>query len=456
MSPSADRYHAIVIGGGPAGATAALVIARAGLRVLVLDRVTHPRFHIGESFVPRNRTLLEELGLVDRFEALTHTVKHGAEFAMGDMQAVREFRFDAGLPCGETVAWNIERAPYDAMLLNAARDAGAEVRENVAALAVPTLREGDVRVETDRGNFTASYVLDATGQQTFLGRQLKTRRVLEHHQKVAYFGHFKNVYRHEGERAGIPFFAVCDEGWFWAIPIDPVRTSIGLVFDAAAAKQADSPPTQMLRWAIARCPAMRERTRHAVFPDQNGVCADFSYRCEPYAGPGYFLVGDAAAFVDPIFSTGVCLGMMHARLAAESVIALLRDPRADAERLRREYIAYLRSTTAEFFNLIDLYYQHPFREMFLHGLGPFQIPQAVISLLAGHVFPRPPFKLRWRMRLFEQLIKVQRHVALVPRLKPFSLMKSAPSPIEEDARTAPHTTPATPTIPAAQPVGAGA
>jgi len=426
MVATQDKYHAIVIGGGPAGATAALVMSRAGLRVLLLERTTHPRFHIGESFLPRNRTLLVELGLAERLDALTHTVKHGAEFAFGDNQIVREFRFDSGIPCGETVAWNIERAPFDAMLLNAARDAGAEVRENVTVKSIPTLRDGEVTVETDRGTFHASYLMDASGQQTVLGRQLKTRRVLEHHQKVAYFGHFKNVFRRDGERAGIPYFAVCSEGWFWAIPIDPVRTSIGLVCDAAAAKQIDTPPNQMLRWAIARCPFMHERTRDAIFPEQNGVCADFSYRCEPYAGPGYFLLGDAAMFVDPIFSTGVCLGMMGAKLAAESVIKLV-DRSPHAQRFRREYIAYLKGSSAEFFNLIDLYYQHSFRELFMHGQGPLQIPQAVISLLGGHAFPRPPFKLRWRMRVFEQFVRINRHFALVPRLKPFSLLESAPA-----------------------------
>jgi len=449
MNAPAERYDVIVIGGGPAGATGALVMARAGLRVLVLDRVAHPRFHIGESFLPRNRTLIEALGLADRFASLTHTVKFGAEFAMGDGQSPREFRFDSGIPCGETVAWNIERAPFDAMILAAARDAGADALENVTALDVPTLRDSDVAVETDRGTFHAAHLIDASGQHAFLGRHLKSRRVLDDHQKIAYFGHFKNVFRHAGQRAGSPFFAVCDEGWFWAIPIDPVRTSIGLVFDAAAAKQADSPPSQMLRWAIARCPVMRDRTRHATFPDQNGVCADFSYRCEPYAGPGYFLVGDAAMFVDPVFSTGVCLGMMSAKLAAESVIAMVQSA-APPDRLRREYIAYLKSSSSEFFRLIDLYYQHSFRELFLHGRGPLQIPQAVISLLAGHAFPRPPLALRWRMRVFEQLIRLNRRFPLVPRLKPFSLLSSKPEPIEQESIAAPRSAVAVPCA-----VGAG-
>lgn len=421
-SGSNTKYDAIIIGGGPAGATAGLVLARSGLKALIIERAKHPRFHIGESFLPRNKTLLQELGLFEKLCKLPHMVKEGAEFAIGNSTKSIDFRFDQGFPVGETTAWNIERAAYDAMILDSAREAGAEVLEGPTVRAVPVLRDGEVQVDTDSGNFQAKWLFDASGQSAVLGRLLKTRRVLEHHQKVAYFGHFTGVFRHAGSRAGYPMVVMCDEGWFWLIPIDDRRTSIGIVMDAGAAKRVPVAPNQTLRWAISRSPVLRERTANATFPESNGVCADFSYRCEPYAGPGYFLLGDAAMFVDPIFSTGVCLGMMGGKLAAESVAAIVqRSENPEAHRAR--YIRYLKNSSRDFFRLIDLYYRHSFRELFLHGQGPVQMPQAIISILAGHVFPKPRFGLIWRMRLFEFFVRLHKHFAIAPRLQSFSLMQ---------------------------------
>lgn len=182
---------------------------------------------------------------------------------------------------------------------------------------------------------------------------------------------------------------------------------------AEDAQRIPVPPGQVLAWAIPRSPQMARRCARATFPAELGRAADFSYTCKPYAGPGYFLVGDAAIFIDPIFSTGVCLGMMGARKAAEAIAELLLEG-GDPARLRSRYIQFVESASTIFFRLVRAYYDHSFRELFLHDEDPLEVRRAILSLLAGHVFPRPAFKLRWRLELLELLVRLQRHVALVP------------------------------------------
>ncbi|HEX6903941.1 MAG TPA: NAD(P)/FAD-dependent oxidoreductase [Thermoanaerobaculia bacterium] len=425
MSTNENSLDAVVIGGGPAGSTAALVMAREGLKVRVYERTPFPRLHVGESLLPRNFALFRELGLLDALKDVPKVDKKGAEFIMGNGGEPSLFPFTMSLVPSEPMSYNLERAPFDTRLLATAREAGAEVREEVAIRKILRLEDGRVEVDTDEGEVAARFLVDASGQSTLLGKHLGTRRVLPHLKKVACFGHFENVWRRPGDEGGYIVIVACEEGWFWIIPLDETRTSIGLVMHEHLARQVGVPMDQMLAWGISRCPVLRERTAGAVFPTETHVIADFSYRCAPYAGPGYFLAGDAATFVDPIFSTGVCMGMMSGAEAGRAILAAVRQGE-DPARLRRRYIRFVEDSSSMFFRLVDMYYDHSFRELFLSGQGPLEVHRATMSILAGYVFPRPPFALRWRFALLDLFARINRHFPLAQRRERFSLFAETP------------------------------
>lgn len=420
------HLDAVIAGGGPAGAATAIHLARAGRRVLVVERERFPRFHVGESLLPASRGLLDELGVLDRVAALPHRPKQGAEFAFGDDEtSTLRFDFSAGLVDGDDAIFNVERGPFDALLLAAAGEAGAEVVEGVSVRRVLHLAEGDVRVEISGDGaaprqVAARCLVDASGQSMLLGKQLALRRPVPGHSKVACFGHFRGVEHHPGAAAGHPFIVMMADAWFWLISLDAERTSIGVVMDRADARRAqrdfDLAPRELLAWAIERCPVVARRTARAAAPERTHVAADFSYRCPPYAGPGWFAVGDAAAFLDPIFSTGIHLGLVAARDAAERLDAILRG--ASPSRQRAAYRRTVERASEPLFRLVQQFYRQPFRELMMQGEGPFQVQRALYSLLAGHVFPRPAWKLAWRQRLMDLFVEIQARWAVAPRRRP--------------------------------------
>lgn len=443
------RCDVLVAGGGPAGATAAIALAQGGLDVLVLERARFPRFHVGESLLPRQQRIFEELGIAGRLQGVTHQPKLGAEFAFGhETHGSRRFLFTDGLIDAETETFNVERAAFDAFLLDEARRAGATVVEGAAVRQILRLADGDVAVRVDgagteadggAAEVSARFLVDASGQSTLVAKHLGTRQPFPGHRKIAYFGHFLGVERLAGVESGSPAIAMMADGWFWMIAIDPERTSIGLVMDADDARRVGRElgvaPGDMLAWAIRRCPFVAGRTAGATFPAQNNVAADFSYRCRPYAGPGYFLAGDAATFLDPIFSTGICLAMVGAMEAARGIREILDG--GDAGRARADYSAIVDAGTSTFFRLVHRFYQPAFRDLMMEDEGRSGVHRALYSVLAGHVFPRPSFRLRWRLRLMELLTDLQARFGFVPRRPQVYLYRAAEPPLAGEALTAP-------------------
>ncbi len=453
--PTAMSYDVLILGGGPAGAAAALQLARAGHRVAVLEKTAFPRFHVGESLIPADTDVFQRLGLADALapDALPQVRKDGVEFLSGDGAHGNRIKFADGLnPHGAaTVSFNAERAPLDAALLTAATGAGAKLFANARVESILRLTDGDVAVQTAAGLFEGRYLIDATGQGAVIGRHLKQRRHFEHAalRKIAYFGHFENVDRDNALGDDEISMVLCDEGWFWMIPIDDRRVSIGMVLDSDVAKDVQRraqpkgslPNHQMLAWGIARCPLIAQRTQNATCPEKNHVASDFSYTCAPYSGPGHFLVGDAATFLDPVFSTGIFLGLESALDAADRLDRVLKGTLSPA-RARAGYNAFVKRATQHFFKLIQAFYAPAFRDLFLDGTGPLSMHRAAITLLAGHVLPRPRLAVRWRMAAFYACVRVQGCFPLVKRKPSYALQTATPTPPKpRPARPAPRRQP---------------
>jgi flavin-dependent dehydrogenase len=345
---------------------------------------------------------------------------------MGYGGKLLRINFEDGF-CPEYECFNIERDIFDQMLLREAKKGGTEVRQRTVK-NITKLTDGDVRIETEEGELRGKYLLDASGQQTVVGKHLGTKKMVTDPdlKKVAYFSQFEGVERPPGREEGHPLIAMVDEGWFWMIPLNAKKTSVGIVLSADIAKRImqehSLKPDEMLQWAIERTPVVKERMKNAQGVFVNNVLADFSYHCRPYAGEGHFLIGDAAAFMDPIFSTGVSVAVNTSLAAAKFVDGILNGTIAPAT-ARKKYIADLEESTGTLFKIIRQYYDHSFRELFIEGQGPMQVHKAVIGVLAGNVFPRPPFKMRWRLKLFDFFVKLNRKKQLVPRRRRFSLLK---------------------------------
>lgn len=424
---NADHVHdAVVIGGGPAGTCAAITLADAGKSVLLLERETFPRFRIGESFLPKTLELLEELGLEEQMRACPHSIKKGIEIGFGDgRRELTPISFGDMMVDEKRDAFNMRRSVFDSMLLDAARDRGADVEPCMAVRAIESIAPGDVRMRLgDGSSVKARSVIDASGQASVIGRALGTRRIMEQFRHVAYYEHFTDVERPSGEREDFVTVVMCREGWFWMIPLDETTTSVGAVLDERIARRIDVPANRRLRWCIENCPIVAQRMTHAQGPETNQVASDFSYTCAPYAGPGYFLVGDAAAFVDPVWSTGVTFGMLGGQHAARLLTRVLDGDLDDAKAIATHDL-WVERHRRTYLRLIGSFYDHAFRELVIEGRGPLGVHRALITLLGGGIYPSIPFQVRWRWELLQGLTGFHRRFPIVGKRRPHSMMSMA-------------------------------
>jgi flavin-dependent dehydrogenase len=379
MSGAGVREVAI-IGGGPAGSTIANLLAQAGHDVLVLEKETFPRFHIGESLLPIDLPIFARLGV--SLPSARFLRKDGAEFIDERMGRAATFQFAEALDGTPRSAYQVERALFDEVLLRQAAARGAEVREGVevASLAID---DEAAHLETSAGPVRARYVVDATGQDALLARANRAVEPLKHFGRVAVFRHYDGLaapVAAELAATGNIKVLLVPDGWMWLIPLAGARLSVGVVSrhslngpEALLRAEADSPLIQRLV-AGATCTPAR-------------IIRNFSFRNGAPFGRRYACAGDAACFLDPVFSSGVSLAMMGGESIADRLSPALREGREADPALMAAHAERMTIGYRSFATLIHRFYHARLVEnLFFPSPETAPLRPGITSLLGGDLW----------------------------------------------------------------------
>ena len=402
MLPEAAVTDVVVIGGGPGGSTIATLLADAGHSVVQLEKSRHPRFHIGESLLPNNLPILERLGVADEVQAMG-VRKAGADFTCevdGESSVLQTFRFDRALGDSPSHAWEITRAQFDELLFNNARSHGVTAFE---CCTVKQVEERDskgllhvtcVNTAGETSRVPARFVVDASGRDSFMAKKNRWQKKNSKHASAAIFGHFSGVPYRDGEDAGNISIYWFDQGWIWMIPLQGGRMSVGAVCWPDYLKLRDTDNETFLRQTLERSKAAGERMQDAVAVEPVRATGNYSYRSERLYGDGYLLVGDAYAFVDPVFSSGVYLAMSSAERAVDVVSAALTQDKSAYRRSARAYERAVDQKISSFTWFIYRFTTPTMRDLFRFPRNDWQIEQSVISMLAGNGDGSPGIRKR--------------------------------------------------------------
>jgi flavin-dependent dehydrogenase len=351
-----------------------------------------------------------------------------------------KFFFKNGFRLRHTQSYQVERSVFDQLLLNHSQSAGAVIREQTAVRSVQFHEESaslDVESAAGKERIQARYVLDASGRGTLLGQQLQLKTAYPHLRKFSVFAHFEDVTREPGPEGTFTRMIREEDRWFWMIPLGTNRMSIGVVMDLEEFKGLGMSPEQFLESSIARQPAVFSRMAGARRVTPVFSTGDYSYRNRTFAGNRWLMAGDAAGFIDPVFSTGVFLALRSGEQAADTLHAVLDQPKRRAKLFAR-YDKKLHRVMDLYLQFVSGWYRHEFAEVIASPTRRFNLPGAVNAVLAGNV--EGGFSIWWRMQLFYLVLFFQRFYPLCPRLglKPYSAL--------EPPLNIPSATPSTPCV----------
>jgi len=391
----------LVIGGGPAGSTAAALLAKSGRDVVLLEKDAHPRFHIGESLLPGNVAIFERLGMHDEIRAMG-VFKPGAEFISDETGQSVAFNFATGIDRNFTYSYQVRRSQFDAALFANAQRSGARAMERTRVVEVILPADsgdaGRARVTARHEDgtshtFAPRFVLDASGRDTFMANRLKNKKSDKRNNTAAVYGHFRHVKCcTEGDMVGCISIHLAQDGWFWVIPVQGEIISVGFVGTQAAFKTRRGSVQEFLFDRIRQSRMLSERMQEAELVSEVMTAGNYSYRAHAAWGEGYMMIGDAFAFIDPLFSSGVMLAMTGGEVGADVANAWLDDPEA-GRRLAQQSERRLCRAMDRLCWLIYRINNPVLRGMLMAPRNVFRMRDGLVSLLAGNLDFRRDFRV---------------------------------------------------------------
>jgi flavin-dependent dehydrogenase len=409
-----EVFDVAIIGGGPAGSAAGTLLAKANRRVVIFEKEKFPRFSVGESTLPATLNTLERMGVREKVDNGGFLIKYGGEIVSACGQRVR-FYFRNGFKSKRSTAYQVLRSEFDRILLDHAAETGCDVRQETAVDSFE-IEESGVTLRAGNGKHVvrASYVIDCSGRKCLIGNRFQLRIPVPHLRKFSLYAYYDDVRREDGPDGTLTRMVRTKDSWFWMIPLQGKTTSIGVVMDTEKFKSMKMSPESALAQCIAEQPVVNEWMEQARRVTDVYATGDFSYRNKQLFGDRWLLAGDAAGFIDPVFSSGVYLALLSGEQAADALNLALAQPQKRVKafrfyerRVSRVLDVYLKWASA--------WYTQEFVEVFLFPKEVFALVPTISAVLSGNEIR--DFSIRWRLCIFDMLVALQKRTSkIAPKL----------------------------------------